>query len=131
MHRAPHKHTFCPCTRPRYMGLSQKVITFFFLKVIKLHIKLKGMEHRAPCKHIFCPYTHPRPLGLGQNFFLKFVVMNIKLKRMELRASCKHIFDPNTHLWPLECGQNIFSESLCPDKQCGKDDSQSIIADMH
>ena len=35
----------------------------FFLKVVMLHIKLKGTEHRAPCKHIFCTYAHPQPVG--------------------------------------------------------------------
>ena len=35
------------------------------LKVVMLHIKLKGMELRAPCEHIFCPYTHSIP-SLGQ-----------------------------------------------------------------
>ena len=49
-----------------FSHMDQKVKTYFFLKVVMLHIKLKGMEHRAPCKHIFCPYTHPRPLGWGQ-----------------------------------------------------------------
>ena len=45
------------------------------LKVVMLHIRLKGMEHhRAPCKHIFCPNTHPRPLWWDQKvkiFFIK------------------------------------------------------------
>ena len=40
----------------------QKIKTFF-LKVVMVHIKLKGMDYRAPCKHIICPYTHQRPLG--------------------------------------------------------------------
>ena len=31
------------------------------LKVVMLHIKLKGMEHRVPCKHIVCPNTYPQP----------------------------------------------------------------------
>ena len=35
----------------------------FFLKVVMLHIKFKGMEHRAPCKHTFCPYTRPQHVG--------------------------------------------------------------------
>ena len=65
-HRAPHKHIFCPFTHPLPMGYifcphththplgkGQKVKAFF-LKVIMLNIKLKGMERRAPCKHIFC-----------------------------------------------------------------------------
>ena len=47
---------------------------FFLLKVVMLHIKLKGMEYRAPCKHIFCPYTHPQPLGWGQKVKTFFYV---------------------------------------------------------
>ena len=35
----------------------------FFLKVVMLHINLKGMERRAPCKHVVCPYTKPWPMG--------------------------------------------------------------------
>ena len=35
----------------------------FLMKVVMLHIKLKGMDCRAPCKHEFCPYTLPQPLG--------------------------------------------------------------------
>ena len=45
----------------KLIPIEQKVKTFFLLKVVMLHIKLKGMEHRAPFKHIFCPYTHPQP----------------------------------------------------------------------
>ena len=43
-----------------------KCSNYFFLNIVMLHIKLKGMEHRAPCKHIFCPYTHYRLLGWDQ-----------------------------------------------------------------
>ena len=48
------------------LGWGQKVKTFFVLKTVMLHTKLKGTEYKAPCKHIFCPYTHPRLLGRGQ-----------------------------------------------------------------
>ena len=59
----------------------ERVKIYFFLKVVMLHIKLKGMEHRAPCKHIFCPYTHAQlPDGVK---FLKVVMLHIKLKGME------------------------------------------------
>ena len=57
-HRAPCKHIFCPNRHPRPLGLGQKVTNNFFLKVVRLHIKLKGMEHSAPWKNIFCLYTH-------------------------------------------------------------------------
>ena len=41
---------------PSTAEVGSKVKTFFFyLKVVMLHIKLKGMENRAPRKHIFCP----------------------------------------------------------------------------
>ena len=42
---------------------------FFFLKVVMLHNKLKGMKCRTACKQMFGPYTHPGPPGWGQNFF--------------------------------------------------------------
>ena len=49
---------------PSTLGVESKVKTFFFLKVVILHNKLKGMEHRAPCKHIFCPLTHTLDFGV-------------------------------------------------------------------
>ena len=30
------------------LGLGQKIKPCFFLKVVMMHIKLKGLEHRAP-----------------------------------------------------------------------------------
>ena len=63
-HRAPCKHIFCPYTHTQPQGGTKT----FFLTVVMLHIKLKGMEYRAPCMHIYCPYTHRRSLGLGQKF---------------------------------------------------------------
>ena len=81
-------------------GVGSKVKTFFFLKVVMLHIKFKGMEHRTPCKNIFCPYTQPRPLGWGKmskHTPLRGVMLHVKLKGMGQRARCKHIFCPYTH----------------------------------
>ena len=49
-------HTLDPWVRIKGQNI-------FSLKVVMLHIKLKGMEHRAPCKHIICPYTQPQPVG--------------------------------------------------------------------
>ena len=40
--------------------------SIFFLKVVMLNIKLKGMQHRSPHKHLFCPFTHSQPPGVGQ-----------------------------------------------------------------
>ena len=47
---------------PSNPGMGQKV-KLFLLKVLMLHIKLKGMENRAPCKHITCPYVSLGPWG--------------------------------------------------------------------
>ena len=87
-----HRHTLDP---------GGGVKTFFFLKVVMLHTKLKGMEHRTPCKHIFCPNTHHgAPWGgvkRSKLFFMKVVMLHIKLKGMDHRAPCKGIFCPYTH----------------------------------
>ena len=79
-YRAPCKHIICPY-KPQ---VGSKVQNIFFLKVVMLitklkgmsiehraHIKLKGMKHRAPSKHIhvFCPNMHPRSFGLGKIIF--------------------------------------------------------------
>ena len=56
-----------PVDTPSTPGVGSKGQNFFFLKVVMLHIKLKGTDHRAPHKHIFCTHTHPRPPGWGQN----------------------------------------------------------------
>ena len=69
----------------------------FFLKVVILHIKLKGMEHRAPCKHIFCPLTHTLDPGVESKIKTFFFsesshVVYIKLKPMDPRAPCTYIF---------------------------------------
>ena len=37
-----------PTDTPLTLGLGQKVKPCLFLKVVMLHIKLKGIEHRAP-----------------------------------------------------------------------------------
>ena len=68
-------------------GLGSKGHNIFFLRVVMMHIKLRGMEYRAPCKHLFCLYTHPQPWGWGQKvktfFFLKVFMMHIKLKEID------------------------------------------------
>ena len=48
------------------LGWGQKAKHIFLLKVVMLHIKLKGMGHWAACKHINCPYTHTQPLRWSQ-----------------------------------------------------------------
>ena len=37
-----------PTDTPLTLGFGQKVKPCLFLKVVMLHIKLKGIEHRAP-----------------------------------------------------------------------------------
>ena len=37
-----------PTDTPSTQGWGQKVKLYLFLKVVMLHIKLKGIEHRAP-----------------------------------------------------------------------------------
>ena len=37
-----------PTDTPSTQGVGQKVKLYLFLKVVMLHIKLKGTEHRAP-----------------------------------------------------------------------------------
>ena len=37
-----------PQTHPQARGWGQMVKLYLFLKVVMLHIKLKGIEHRAP-----------------------------------------------------------------------------------
>ena len=74
-----------PVDTPSTPDEGSKGKNIFFLKVVMLHIKLKGMEHRGPYKHIFCPYTHPRPLGRRQKvkifyFFLKVVMWHCQIK---------------------------------------------------
>ena len=59
-----------PTYTPSTQGVESKVILHLFLKVVMLHIKLKGIEHRAPRKQICCHYTHQRPLGWGQKVIL-------------------------------------------------------------
>ena len=60
------------------------------LKVVMLHIKLKGMEHRAPCKYILCPYTHPCPVGSGQKaktFFSQCGHVEYQIKGNEVKTN--------------------------------------------
>ena len=95
---------FCPYT---YFGPwgGVKRSKHFFLKIVMLHIKLKGMERRrAPCKHIFCPYTHPRPVGWGQKFKTFFsecghVAYQIKEKEVWTSMQAKTLTLHTPDLW--------------------------------
>ena len=77
-----------PTDTPSTQGWGQKVKLYLFLKVVMLHIKLKGIEHRAPWKQICCHYTHTNdPLGWGQKaifFFSKsgHVAYQIKVEEV-------------------------------------------------
>ena len=79
-----HANTYVVLTYTLDSESGVKRSKLFFLKVVMLHIKLKGMECKAPCKHIFCPYAHPRPVGPVQKvklfFLLNVVMLHIKLK---------------------------------------------------
>ena len=55
-----------PTDTPSTQGWGQKVKPYIFVKVVMLHIKLKGIERRVQWKQKSCHYTHQRPLGWGQ-----------------------------------------------------------------
>ena len=61
-------------------GVGVKRSFFSFLKVVILHIKLKGIEH------IYCPYTHLPPLRSKGHFFFfsesGHVAYQIKVKEV-------------------------------------------------
>ena len=100
-----------PTDTPSSQGVGSKGQTISFLKVVMLHIKLKGFEHRAPWKQIICHYTHQRPLGWGQKViffsFLKVVMFHIKLKWKKCRPTCEVILWIYTHHWPLGLGLKV------------------------
>ena len=76
-----------PGDTPSTQGVGSKVKLYLFLKVVMLHIKLKGIENRAPWKQICCHYTHQRPLGWGQKvifFFSKSGHVAYKIKVEEV-----------------------------------------------
>ena len=76
----------------------------FFLKVVMLHIKLKGIEHDASTytvlTHIIDPWVGVKGLNI-QVSFLKVVMLHIKLMGMKHRAPCKHIFCPYKRTRPI------------------------------
>ena len=60
----------------------------FLLKVVMLHIKLKGIEHKAPCKHLFCPCTCPQPPdGVKGHFFLEIHYVTHQIKGNSVLSS--------------------------------------------
>ena len=61
-----------PTDTPSAQGMGQNVKLYLFLKVVMLHIKLKGIERRSPWKQICCHYTHQRPLGWDQKLICFF-----------------------------------------------------------
>ena len=100
-----------PTDTPMTQGWGQKVKLYIFLKVVMLHIKLKGIEHRASWKQVCCHYTHQRPLGWGQKVifcsFLKVVMLHIKVKWKKLRPTCKVTLWIYRQSWPLRLGLKV------------------------
>ena len=92
-------------------GWCQKVKLYLILKVVMLHIKLKGIEHRTPWKQVCCHYTHQRPLGWGQKVifcsFQKVVMLHIKVKWKKCRPTCKVTLWIYTQSWPLRLGLKV------------------------
>ena len=95
----------CSKTHPRHQG-GVKRSKHVFLKVVKLHIKLNGMEHRAPCKHILChlPFGSWDWIKRSKHLFSKSSHVAYQIKGMEHRAPCKHIFCTYTLSRPLGAG---------------------------
>ena len=82
-------------THPRPGG-GVKRSKYFFLKVVMLHIKLKGMGHRARgIEHhpsTYSVFTHTlRPRGIVKTFFLKVVMLHIKLNYIASSTKQAHI----------------------------------------
>ena len=88
-------------------------LAFFFLKVVILHNKLKGMKFTTPyaCKQIFCSNTHPWLLVWVQNVKTFF---SVKLKGKKCRYGCKGLtlHMPSTSRVRLQ-GQRFWN---CADK---------------
>ena len=90
---------------PSTPGVGSNVKTFF-LKVVMLHIKLKGMEHKA---HMLCTHTPSTPRW-GQNvIFLKVVMLHIKSKEwnIEHHASTYSVLTYTLDPWGGIKGQHI------------------------
>ena len=84
-----------PADTPSTLGVGSKGQNIF-LKVVMLHIKLKGIEHRAPLKRIkriFCPYTPSTPWVGSKGLIFFFAVSGHvayqKLKGKKWRPTCK------------------------------------------
>ena len=57
-HRAPCKQIFCPYIHPQSLAWGHKAIKFVLLKVVMLHIKLKGLERREQRSSIISESSH-------------------------------------------------------------------------
>ena len=83
-----------PSDKPLTLGFGQKVKPCLFLKVVMLHIKLKGIEHHES-KYAVITHTLD-PMGWGQKVFffsfLKVIMLHIKLKWKHCRPTCKVTF---------------------------------------
>ena len=72
-----------------FLGGVKRLICFFFLEVVMLHIKLIRMKHKTPCMQLFSLFTHPRPLyGIkkSKDFFSEedYVAYHMQLKCLTL-----------------------------------------------
>ena len=73
-----------PLHIPLTLGVGSKGHSFSFLKVVMLHIKLRGMKHRTSCKQIFCHFTHPR-VRRSKHFFSKEGHVAYQITRKEVK----------------------------------------------
>ena len=87
----------------------------FWLKVVMLHIKLKGIEHSVSCNYIFFSYTHHRPpYGVKTFFFAESSHVAYRIKGNGTQSTMQaHILFIHTHPRPLNGVKrsNIFAES--------------------
>ena len=100
-HTHTHTHTHLAYFHPNTHPLSQMGSKCFFLRIVMLHIILKGVviiEHRAQCKLIFSPYAHLQRLGWGQRstrvFFSVSSHIAYQIKGNGTKSSCKLILCP-------------------------------------
>ena len=87
-----------------------QMLKYFFLKVVRLHIKLKRMEHKASCRHISCPYTllGPEVASKYQNIFFESSHATYQIKGNGAENTIQaHILNPQMG----SKGQSIFSKS--------------------
>ena len=85
---------FCPYIHPRPWGQN----CFFFLKVVMLHIKLKGIMCTITCKQIFCPYTVGQTVK-NKHFHSEYGYVASEIKGNEMYKNMQPIL-PSRHKTP-------------------------------